>query len=381
MTRLVRNYLTLVYYDYPQVFIGCDDVGSYFACMAVAENELGPKYYCAPISEKRRDLLLLNHCDLRDIFKTPEVKEFYSGVFCSDTNGALTISKVRRKTCPKEYLPDSGVKFDNVDFEISKASIVLNSTIAFVSLSAYEAKGSARIRSVKLAEFLSIYQYTIKNLVKYIASKLDTPLSRDGSDYDMDVFGFSHGSFTVKVRSAQDNELFGDSAFLSKAFEELNEFLSLTEDHAAAIRYMQGVGKRAASSLIKLLEFMSKNSCPIKHQWANPNTGPSDKVSIDLQAIIELIGVCRSRNDLFNEEISIEGHFDVVNFTKNTWTLIESGTGKKYFGGIDELSNETLAGIVVRTTRYKVLCTVTAEIELGTTKESIKHNMLTYMEA
>lgn len=356
----------LLFYDFPQVFIGRDKVDLSYICMVVSEDEYGPKYICTPISKLRTAKLLSSKIDLLEALIQPEVDEFFECI-ASESSSDLILVKQDYANCPVDYLPEKGLFFDEYD-EVASKALELNSTVSYASLSVAEAETSPRIKTTKLSEFLILYQNAIKNLTKLIAKERKIKIISGESPFSTDVFGFSHGSFTIQLQSSYSGDLLGDNALLAEALQKLNELLSLTKKPEESIRFLQSLKGHTASSLIKLLEFMVKNSCPLKHQWASPNMEGSSVAVAELSHINELIVLCRQRKDLLSEKVILFGEFVIANSDMNTWKVIDEN-GECSSGGVHPDSTITMKGITIRERRYKLVCEETVEVVLGTSKE------------
>jgi hypothetical protein len=75
MTKKFNISQILVYYDFPEIFIASDDVGTNYLCLLVdTEGEL-INYISTAISTKRLSSFINGSVDLRDIFEFPEIIE------------------------------------------------------------------------------------------------------------------------------------------------------------------------------------------------------------------------------------------------------------------------------------------------------------------
>jgi len=337
-----------------------------YVCMVVEEGGGAPEYLCTPISKKVSNLLCTGEMDLREVFRNPEINSFYKCVF-SESECLFIGVRHDFESCPEKWLPDEGLFFHDYD-EVASKALELNSTISYASLSVHEAKGVPRIKSVKLSEFLTVYQNAIKYLYKLSAKESKKVISKGDTPYSTDVFGFSYGSFTVQMQSSHKGDLLGDNALLAASFDKLNKFLNLTADEEKAIAYLRSIKGHSAGSLIKLLEFMVEHSCPLRHRWATPDMGESSSSYVDVSAISELVKICRQREDLIGEEVVVEGFFTKADSVTNTWKLIGQDN-QPLSGGVDENSFVTMDGVVINRQRYRLECEEHVEMVLGTSKE------------
>jgi hypothetical protein len=361
----------LLFYDYPQVFLGTDSVDTLYACMVSLENEDGPSYACTPVSRRSATELSQGRKDLRSVFEHPELPEFYKASFVDDLNGSLLMQPAGYTRMPVEMLPEAGLVF-NFEDEVAISASDLNTTVSFVSLNVPEAATEARIRATTLAGFLGIYQTAIQYLARTQAKRAKRPLKRDDDSFSADVYGFAKGSFTVKFRGSNETDIFGEIPAFSAAMQKLTEFLLQVRNPAEALDFLQSVKGHTASSLIRLLEFLSTHTCPIKVEWATPSMRSAVRVEADLGAIRELVARCRERSDLSIEEVTITGRLEAARHGAGTWTMISEEDNEPYSGDIHPESSVTVSGMRIEQTRYQFVCEETIEVVNGTGKE-VRH--------
>ena len=368
--KSLRPILVLLFYDYPQVFIGLDDVGTNYVCMAVGEGDGVPTYLCVAISVNRKEELLRGVIDLRSAYSDPEIRDFYTAKSMGAEEVILRMESIPYLVVPEELLPETGLLFEEFD-EVAVIAAELNTTVSYVSLGVPEAAETARIKSLTLASFLSIFQTTIKNLARISAKAAKNALKRDDDSFSADVFGFAKGSFTVKFRSSHSSDIFGDNPSFSTALAKLNEFLALADSPEKAIEFLQSVKGHTASSLIKFLVFLSENSCPIKVMWANPSMPSSSKTVTSLAAVKELVLLCKQRSDLSIEEMVIKGRISAADEV-GTWKIVSEDDQSIYSGEVHPESSVTLSGIILTNARYEFTCEEIVDVAKATGKETRK---------
>ena len=373
MKKLIPQ-IILLFYDYPQVFIGKNEVDTLFICMVTSETDSGQIYTCTPISIARKNQLVSGLLDLKTAFTQPETQEFYQASTSADAADFMLLTALPEIIMPTHLLPAEGLYFDAFD-EVALKAAELNATVSYVSLGVPEAHENARIKSTTLAEFLNVFQNALKNLSQLTAKEMNKPIKRNDDSFCTDVFGFSMGSFTIHLRSSTQSDLFGDNALLSMSLAKINDFLTLIDNPDQAILYLQSIKGRSASSLIKLLTFLAEKSCPIKHQWANPEMLVSAKREVALGKIKELATLCKRRSDLLIEEVTITGLVSAANKESNTWKIVSDEDQVTYSGEVQDGANITLSGITIGSVRYKFHCEEMSEIISATGKE-VRHLFL-----
>ncbi|HBK47892.1 MAG TPA: hypothetical protein DDZ74_00710 [Pseudomonas sp.] len=374
--RSVKLILTLLEYDFPQVFVAQDLIGSRYACMLAEINGDDPLFLCVPISDQRFKDLCSAKIDLRMAYEFPEVNDFYT-VSPNDLTQSFSLLPAQYSVIPEYLLPDSGLVFDYED-EVSNKAQELRSTVAYASLSVPEAANEPRIRTRKLSEFLAIYQSVIRNLARAAAKAIGKPIPKEEDPYEADVFGFSYGSFTVQVRSADSGDILGENRALISAFTKLNEFLNVAANPDDAVKFLLSVKGHAASSLMNLLNFVSENDCQLTNRWSTPGMHSSSMGKIRVASAQNIIQKCRQREDLSTEMLDLVGVVDSADVSARTWKIIVDGVS--YSGSVKEGSDLNLAGITLGN-RYSFRCEEKIEIVSGTGREIRKLSLTSFIGA
>lgn len=367
--KILRPQLVLLFYDFPQVFIAEDQINGSYVCMLNEEKSTGPIFMCTPISSSRISKLTSGQVDLRTIFSEPELKEFLTAEFSRDLGDSLTITNISYENLAEDILPDSGLTFNSFDEVAMKAS-ELNTTVSYVSLGVPEASESARIKSTTLATFLYIFQSAVKHFTRLSARTSKAHLKRDDDSFDADVFGFAHGSFTVKFRSSHDSDMFGENPTFSAALTQLNKFLSLASNPLDAVSFLQNIKGHTASSLIKLLAFLSENSASIKLEWATPSMASCEHTELSLESIRNLVEACRQRSDLVIEELVLTGRVSMADQKMGTWKIVSEADQETYSGMIPSGSDISLSGMIINDAIYQFSCEEIVEVTTATGREN-----------
>lgn len=358
----------LMYYDLPQVFVGRSAVDQNYCCMIISEEESGPKYICTPISNQRSIELSTGRIDLRRVFEEPQSAKFFLAYCESSDEDAINLHLQDVEACPEALLPKHGLIFEEYD-EVASKALELNATVSYASLSVPESEKQTRIRSTTLAQFLNHYQNAVKLIARRTAKELNRQISKDSNTHSLDVFGFSHGSFTVQLRSSNDGDLFADNHVLTTTLERLGEFLNNIESPDLAIEYLHSIKGHAASSLIRLLEFLDENKCPLKQQWATPRIGESRTSKTTVNGVRNLIEICKQRKDLTEVTVILVGIVSTASINGNTWKLFNEDDGVQYSGDVREGSSISMGGIVIQKKRYKFHCIERIDLNIGTGQE------------
>jgi hypothetical protein len=116
MKKLIPQ-IILLFYDYPQVFIGKNEVDTLFICMVTSETDSGPIYTCTPISIARKNQLISGMLDLRTVFSKPEAQEFYQAATSAEANDSIPefmlLTPLTYIMMPTNLLPAVGLYFND----------------------------------------------------------------------------------------------------------------------------------------------------------------------------------------------------------------------------------------------------------------------------
>lgn len=362
--KTIKLMHTLLEYDYPQVFVGLDVIGTKYVCMVSEIIDGEPSFLCVPVSERRCADLCSEKIDLRQVFERPEIEAFFTAR-PDDLTAPFEVFDTDMKSVPENLLPDHGLLFCHDDEVVNKAQ-ELHSTVAYASLAVPESANEPRIRTQKLSAFLTLYQSVLRHLSRAAAKAEGKPIPKDEEPYESDVFGFCYGSFTVQIRSSEPGDMLGENKALVSALLKLNEFLELSRDPERAINFLQSVKGHAASSLINLLGFISENDCQLTNRWSTPVMERSNQGRIRVKSAQRIVQQCRQREDLGTEPVELEGIVDSADVTAGTWKILVGDTPVS--GGTKEGADVQLAGIVLHN-RYRFFCEEKIEVVLGTGKE------------
>lgn len=165
MKKLIPQ-IILLFYDYPQVFIGKNEVDTLFICMVTSETDSGQIYTCTPISIARKNQLVSGLLDLRTVFSKPEVPEFYQATTCTDANDSMPefmlLTPLTYTVMPIDLLPADGLYFNGFD-EVALKAAELYMTVSYASHGVPAAHANARIKSTPLEYLKEIIITCIKS--------------------------------------------------------------------------------------------------------------------------------------------------------------------------------------------------------------------------
>ena len=92
---------TLIFHDYPQLFMAKDKIGGLQLCLAIDESA---HYISVAISITRLQDLKLSKIDLHSVFANPELGAWFK-VNLTDTHEVLAEAMPSTEHIPQEWLP------------------------------------------------------------------------------------------------------------------------------------------------------------------------------------------------------------------------------------------------------------------------------------
>ena len=92
---------TLIWHDFPQLFVAKDKIGGLQLCLAIDESA---RYISVAISAARLQDLKLNKIDLHSVFANPELGAWFK-VNLTDTHEVLAEAMPSTQPIPQEWLP------------------------------------------------------------------------------------------------------------------------------------------------------------------------------------------------------------------------------------------------------------------------------------
>ena len=117
---------TLIWHDYPHLFVAKDRIDGLQLCLAIDDT---PHYISVAISSTRLQDLKLSKIDLHGVFANPELGAWFK-VNLTDTNEVLAEAMPSTEKIPTEWLPmpDEFLPYSNLlrpeTFDVVKVSAV-----------------------------------------------------------------------------------------------------------------------------------------------------------------------------------------------------------------------------------------------------------------
>lgn len=378
MTKFLNISQILVYYDYPEIFVAVDSVGTNYLCLLVAtDNEL-TSYITTAISNKRLSSFINGNTDLRDIFEEPEIKQWFTFNQVIETIEATEWNKA---ILPEEFLPEKGFLYHK---QLQGDELILSEVIekrnAVVHLAVSDSDDNYSIDADNLGDIVKLYQVIIENSYKKSLIQHNIKDKKQyyiPPNYKLRAFASSYSSFNLHLYSTSHIDLFGNSMIemgLEK-FDEITKDFENEDDFISSLRTVKG---HTISSLKKLVKKLIDNDIKLKHKWFAPNQDKVHYTVIDKAKAEKIYAVLNLAEELAEETKEFLGYFVQVDVEKGTWRIYNLEDEKEYSG---EATGQTLQGVTVETVNYKLVCQEIIEELKVSEKEKTKYILQTINKA
>ena len=362
----------LLDYDTPQLFVARDSVGTNYVCMLVEQNEDFDRFTCISISDQKLVQFTNGQIDLRDIFLTPEINQFYQVNIHDYQSNYFESIPLEIEELPQAWLPDEGV-FINLDR--ARSEVVLESkekakTIIHLNLNPPESINEPRINALALSEALLRFQTMLKYAYKKSISSFPYAQRKQlniPENYQVDVFAFAQGSFKVKMQSQSYPNLFGETEII-KALELVDQLVDSIDDIDGSLRLLAQNKGHFANTFINFIKYIAESKSRLNYTWAySGTTNPVTKQITSDQAEY-LYEVFNQQDELKEESIELVGYFEKVDEKYGKWRLVDR-ENNTHNGELGEVEGLTLKGVIIRTTLYRLVCVEKIVEVVGTSEE------------
>lgn len=360
----------LVYYDFPEIFLAKDIIGTNYICLLVDVQDGKTSYISTSLSTTRIIEFINGKVDLRDIFLYPEENEWF---FFNQIDKNIDAEIWEQSSLPEEFLPDPGFLYYK---QLQGEELILNEALdknnAIIHLAVSDSNDNYSIDANNLGDIVKLYQSIIENSFKKVLIEKnfkDKKAAFIPPNYVLRAFSSSYSSFNLHFYSTSQIDLFGNTLIefgLAKFDEIIGEF----ENDEILISSLRTVKGHTISSLKKLVKKLIDNDIKIKHKWFAPNQNFVHLTTIDKTKAQKLFDVLNLAEELEEEKRSFIGYFVQVDAEKGTWRIYNFEDQKEYSG---EAKGDILKGVTVMTINYKVECLEVVEELKVSEKEKVNY--------
>lgn len=343
----------LVYYDFPEVFLAKDTIGTNYLCLLVGDDNKELTYVSTAISQKRLASFINGNTDLREIYENPELPEWY--IF-NEISEIIVANRLDFDVLPEDYLPEAGFVYQK---QLKGEELILNEVIeknnAIVHLAVSDSHDNNSIDADSLGDIVKLYQIIIENSFKktLIQRKVkDKKSVFVPQNYKLRAFASSYSSFNLHFYSNSQIDLFGNAIieFALSKFDEITRDVSNEDEFITTLRTVKGHTIRCLKKLVKKL---IDNDIKIKHKWSSPNQDIVHLSIIDKQKAEKIYEILNLSDELAEEIKTFIGFFVQVDVEKGTWRIFNLEDKKEYSG---QAKGNVLQGVTVKTVTYKIVC-------------------------
>jgi hypothetical protein len=273
--RVLNHFETLVYYDGPQLFVAHDQLSVAYVCLLAERGANADRYLCTPVSQARLNDFLNSQIDLLSIFDNPESDEIFTCDITDDRYSKIEIVPISRKEIPPEWLPDPGFLMEReavLHIKVIEESQQRQRAIIHCSLNPPESRSESKITAEHLGQAVRLMQRVIKHAFRKALRGLDDRLKREidtPENYELEVFAFSGGSFTIHMQTAMSADIVGYSQ-VAKALNVLDSVNQVIDNPKDAVDVVAAYGGHFATAYKDLIQFIVESETPLSYEWSMP---------------------------------------------------------------------------------------------------------------
>ncbi|HXG06504.1 MAG TPA: hypothetical protein VNI77_04165, partial [Nitrososphaera sp.] len=317
--------------------------------------------------------------DLRQVYARPEIDELSIVLSEGGALENLFSSPIQSTEIPERWLPQIGFFIraqSPTDIRVVEEAVNRSRAVIHCKLNPPEALSEPKIYAEHLSQATKLVQRLVKHAFRRAIRSLDKELRERLSaveNYQLEVFAFSEGSFTLHMQSAMPADLVG-YAEITKALEVIDRVTSLAGAPGSTVEEVSQLGGHFATAYKDLLKFITETETHLEYEWASPDRARSVKHAISSAQAKPLYDALVERSELEAEPVTLIGKLTKVDEKLRTWRLVAEADAKEYNG----ISDIDLAGLVIETQRYEFICEERLEEERGTGKEFTKLHLVSF---
>ncbi len=364
------------------MFIARDNLDTSFVCLVVERDEESDKYLCVPVSPGRLRRLLDGQVDLREVLQFSETGESYQGRAVNGNLDQIETSPISHGDISEHWLPEEGFFLSREpmpNVTVVEDAHQKQRAIIHCTLRPPEAWEEPKITAEHLSEAVALIQRIVRHAyVKAIRDVRfpDRDVLLSPSNYELEVYAFSPGSFTVQMQTAATADLLGYSQ-VARALDILDRVNREIHNPEDAVELVAHYGGHFAAAYRDLLEFVIKNDTGISYEWSMPERRDSTTREIRTTVAKPLYAALVERVEIGREERKLTGKFTKLDEKYGKWRLVAED-GSEHSGECDPSGGVTLAGLIIGTQRYALICDERLKQQRGTGRETTQLYLVSY---
>lgn len=371
--RTLSHFRTLIYYDGAQLFVAKDQLGTSYVCLLAQQSDESDTFLCVPVSLERLHDFTSGAVDLLSLIRASETEEAFVVVAEQGDTRTMSATSVSPREIPVEWMPEPGLLLPN---EALSSDLVVEQArdrqraIIHCSLNPPEAKQEAKIAAERLAQAAKILQRVVKHAYRKSLRDMD-PHTREAigeaNNYELEVFAFSPGSFTLHMQTAAPADMWGYSP-IEKALRIIDAMTEHVGSAEEAVQIIAGYGGHVATSYKDLLQFIVTNKTPLSYSWSTPQSTRACASSISESQAEPLYQALAAREDIGVESKTLVGVVTKADSDYGHWRMLVDDERRDYSGQSDPHAL-SLSGVEIGA-RYEFVCDERLSEERGTGRES-----------
>jgi len=382
--HLLQRQDILSFYDVPQVFTVRDEVDTLYLCVLAELGEEADKYLCVPVSNGRLARVVGGQLDLREVFETPESGEVFEGTAHNGDLRQLETRPLPPGAIPQQWLPDPGFFVDvepALDVEIVEQARTRDRAVIHYTLTPPESAEEPKIAVTHLSQAITRFQKVVEWAYRKAMPDTDAGFAEEirlPENYQLEVFAFSPGSFTVHMQTVARADLVGFS-HVARALDILDAVNHEAQEVEKAVELVARYGGHFATQYKNWLRFIIDNDIPVAYEWSMPTRHYSTRTDVRPREAKPLYQALVRRKDIGQEVKKLVGVLTKVDANSGTWRLRDD-QGRERTGHWETSSDVTLAGLVIKSKTYEFICEERLEEEPATGREFAKLYLIRYNE-
>src|SRR5690606_2975834 len=209
--------------------------------MLIQENN-DLKYLSTQISKNKVSQFICGNIDLRSIYESPEINEFYI-LDCKEEN-LYTIEQQFLGPVREEWMPLPGFFLNN---SFGDNNIIVQESIekenAIVHLAISDEKDDFGIETDDLGDIVKLYSLLVENCFKKAVTQRKVPDTKSfiiEDNYKLRAFASSAASFNLHLFSESNKDLFGNT-MIELGLEKIDEIFMPYEDEKDLINALRSI--------------------------------------------------------------------------------------------------------------------------------------------
>lgn len=351
--------------DAPEIVLVRDTFESAYLCALVEVESDNYFYLAVKISNARLAAFRQGLYDLRTLLTEPENLPLFTGRMKPDAPKPTLLLEAT-ESINQDWLPDPGFLLSDFSYvsseEVVTEAMRQNAAVVAYHLDPPESRdGLTRINADRLADWLEKMQVLATKATRLALRQLKTSKARltqfGSAPARLQVYAFSHGSFTVHLASDAKADFVGRTA-IAAGLKKIDELMALTQlPPEEALKKLEGNSGHVLAAFESVLDLVATQESPLEYKWAEPAMGRASGYRISPVAAKAMVAVLKTTAALKTEPLSFVGYFTSVNTDSApfTWRAIDID-GKHRKGYVHEDSPNVLNGITIRDVLHTLAC-------------------------